>query len=121
MGLCRGWAFYELRSRRCVGLSVRCPGKIEASNPMMLRTCRPALQNNPRLACLVAGLAACLGFQAGAWEGHEWSQWRQATTWEKPASHTDQAGRRDLAPLLGGENSATNSPESLRHWEDRRK
>ena len=88
---------------------------------MMSRTHRLAFQNNPRLACLVAGLAVCLGFQVGAWEGHEWSQWRQATTWEKPASHTDQAGRRDLAPLLGGENSATNMPESLRHWEDRRK
>ena len=62
---------------------------------MTLRTRRLASLNGPRVGCLIAGLAACLGFKLQAWEGHEWSQWRQVATWQKPALPTDQAGRRD--------------------------
>jgi len=70
---------------------------------------------------LLPGLLLCLACQLHAWEGHEWTQWRQVTTWEEPALHTDQAGRRELVPLLGEASGATNRSESLRHWEDRRK
>src|ERR1035441_1350937 len=87
----------------------------------MLGTRRLALSNRPGLAYLVAGFVVCLGFPLRAWEGHDWNQWRQLTTWEKPASYNDQEGRRDLTPLLGADKSATNGPEALRRWEERRK
>jgi len=53
-----------------------------------------------------------------AWEGHDWNQWRQATTWQKPELHTDQAGRRELMPPLG--ESVTNRATSVNVWENRR-
>ena len=87
---------------------------------MMRRARRLAFPKGPR-AAYIAGLVVCLALPVAAWEGHEWSQWRQVTTWEKPASHTDQEGHRELMPLLGGENSDTNGPEALRQWEQRRK
>jgi len=55
-----------------------------------------------------------------AWEGHDWNQWRQVTTWQKRELQSDQAGRRDLAPLLGGEGSS-NRITSLGSWEEKRK
>ncbi len=67
----------------------------------------------PLLAC---GLAA----NPQTWEGHDWSQWRQVTTWQKPELSTDQAGRRELAPLLGDERAGTNRVTSLSGWEERR-
>jgi len=42
------------------------------------------------------------------------------TTWQKPERRTDQAGRRDLAPLLTGEAGTTDRRVSLRRWEERR-
>jgi dienelactone hydrolase len=56
-----------------------------------------------------------------AWEGHDWNRWREVTTWQKPAPQNDQAGRRDLAPLLGGEADGTNRIASVSGWEERRK
>jgi oligo-alginate lyase len=70
---------------------------------------------------MFAALAVCLGWEVGAWEGHEWNQWRKVTTWEKPTSRTDQAGRKHLAPLLGSAVGSTNRTEALRRWEERRK
>lgn len=64
----------------------------------------------------------CTGFLAAtvqAWEGHDWNQWRQVTTWQKPELRTDQAGQRELVSLLG--DNATNRVASIGGWEERRK
>ena len=55
-----------------------------------------------------------------AWPGHDWDQWRQVTTWPKPERPTDQAGRRDLAPLLGGDGKSSHRVTSVHGWEERR-
>jgi dienelactone hydrolase len=54
-----------------------------------------------------------------AWEGHDWNQWRQVTTWQKPELRTAQVGRRELVPLLDG--VAANRTASVSEWENRRK
>ena len=79
-----------------------------------------SLVNGARVAYL-ATLALCLTARLGAWEGHDWNQWKKVTTWKKPALHTDQAGQRELTPVLGIGTGATNGPEILRHWEQRRR
>lgn len=64
----------------------------------------------------------CLALSAPAlkaWEGHDWNQWRPVTTWQKPELNTDQAGRRDLVPLLGSE-GGNNRLASLAGWEAKR-
>ncbi|MBI2927237.1 MAG: hypothetical protein HYY24_16205, partial [Verrucomicrobia bacterium] len=43
------------------------------------------------------------------------------TTWQKPELRTDQAGRRDLVPLLGGEPGSAKRVVSLGGWEERRR
>ncbi len=53
-----------------------------------------------------------------AWEGHDWNQWQQVTTGQKPELRTAQAGQRELAPLLGSE--ATNRISSVSGWEEQR-
>jgi dienelactone hydrolase len=55
-----------------------------------------------------------------AWEGHDWNQWRQVTTWQKPDLRTDQAGRADLAPVLGGTVAGLEPIVSIAGWEERR-
>jgi oligo-alginate lyase len=80
-----------------------------------------SLPDTSRVAVVVAGLVLCLVGRLQAWEGHDWNQWRQVTTWEKPALQTDQAGRKDLAPLLGTSAGATNRSQALSDWEARRK
>ena len=67
-----------------------------------------------------AGWVVASSFTASAWEGHEWSQWREVTTWTSPVGNTDQTGRRDLTPLLGGEPGTTNQAETLKQWQPRR-
>src|ERR1051325_516021 len=62
-----------------------------------------------------------LGASLQAWEGHDWNQWRQVTTWQKPELRTHQAGRRELAPLLAGAGNSTNPIASSAAWEQRRK
>lgn len=78
-------------------------------------------------AASVAGRALvmllCTSFLAAtlqAWEGHDWNQWRQVTTWQKPELRTDQTGRRDLALLLG-EDGGSNRVTSLKGWAAKRK
>ena len=73
-----------------------------------------------KLFFLVAAVC-CWGVHLQAWPGHDWDQWQQVTTWQKPELRTDQAGRRDLAPLLGDDASGTNRIASVRGWEERRK
>ena len=53
-----------------------------------------------------------------AWEGHDWNQWRQVTTWQKPVLQTDQSGRRELTPLLG--DTAAHRVTSVPEWENHR-
>jgi oligo-alginate lyase len=88
---------------------------------MTLRARTPGSPTRYWRASVGALLALCLVCRLNAWEGHQWSQWRQVTTWEKPDLHSSQAGRRDLVPLLGQATSATNRSESRRQWEERRK
>jgi len=71
------------------------------------------LHNVPLTLALMAGSAAV----ALAWEGHDWNQWRQVTTWQKPELRTHQTGRRDLALLLGSTNRIT----TVGAWEVQRK
>src|SRR5262252_9384696 len=65
------------------------------------------------------GVAAgcCWAAPLVAWEGHDWNQWKQVTTWYKPQLTSDQVGRSELVPVLG----ETNRAESAKAWEDRRK
>ena len=70
------------------------------------------------LVLVCAALSATL---LSAWEGHDWDQWRQVTTWQKPELRTDQAGRRDLSPLLGGDESDPNRITSIQDWEEKRR
>jgi dienelactone hydrolase len=56
-----------------------------------------------------------------AWEGHNWNQWKQITTWQKPALTTDQTGHPELVPVLGGKPAGSNRAESAKAWEERRK
>ena len=91
----------------------------------------PHHSHHPRFACPATGApgwrlvmllcTALLTATAQAWEGHDWNQWRQVTTWQKPELRSDQAGRRDLALLLGGDPSGTNRIASVSGWEERRK
>ena len=55
-----------------------------------------------------------------AWEGHDWNRWRQVTTWQKSELLTDQTGRRDLVPLLGGDSAGTKRITTVSGWEERR-
>lgn len=84
-----------------------------------VRVARP--RSGQRAAFLVVAAACGLGPLAGGWPGHDWNQWRQVTTWQKPDLRTDQAGRRELAPLLGGDAGGANRIASVRSWEERRK
>jgi oligo-alginate lyase len=59
-------------------------------------------------------------FTARAWEGHDWNQWRQLTTWQKPELKSDQAGLTNLASLLGGTGSASGIVTAA-SWEQKRK
>ncbi len=91
----------------------------------------PHQSHHPRFVCPASGAKGrglvvflCAGFLAAsvqAWEGHEWNQWRQVTTWQKTELRTDQAGRRDLAPLLGGDEGGTNRIASVSGWQARRR
>ena len=62
--------------------------------------------------------AGFLAATAQAWEGHDWNQWRQVTTWQKAEPRTDQAGHRELMPLLG--DNASNQITSITAWTERR-
>src|ERR1041384_1586883 len=73
------------------------------------------------LAAICLALICSGAFSLQAWEGHDWNQWRQVTTWQKPELQTHQAGRRDLAPLLGGDTTDPQRITSVSGWEARRK
>lgn len=67
-------------------------------------------------AFAAAGLHAV---PAVAWPGHTWEQWRQISTWKKADLPSDQAGRKDLAPLLetGREHTVI---DGIAAWEQKR-
>lgn len=73
------------------------------------------------VALLALALVVC-SQSAVAWEGHDWNQWRQVTTWQKPVSQTDQAGRPDLVPLapLLGDADPANRVRLREGWEAKR-
>lgn len=52
-----------------------------------------------------------------AWPGHNWDEWRQVTTWAKSDLKTDQAGRTDLATLLGAGDARI---DGIKAWEAKR-
>lgn len=80
-----------------------------------LKTCR-LFRGLLTLLCVAISAASL-----HVWEGHDWNQWQQGTTWQKPELHTDQAGRRDLAQLLGDDSTSTNRITTVSGWEERRK
>jgi dienelactone hydrolase len=82
-----------------------------------------AFGNSHEKTCQFASIALLCGgvFSSQAWEGHDWNQWRQVTTWQKPELHTHQVGRRELAPLLGGDATDPQRITSVSGWEERRK
>jgi dienelactone hydrolase len=55
-----------------------------------------------------------------AWEGHKWEEWRKISTWTKPDIKSDQAGRKDLAPLLGAAKPEDKPIDGIKAWEERR-
>lgn len=72
-----------------------------------------------RVTSLVLAAVFLCSTRLHAWEGHDWKQWREVTTWQKPELRTDQAGRSDLAPLRG-EAGGSNLVTSLSGWEAKR-
>ncbi len=56
---------------------------------------------------------------AHAWPGYEFEQWRQVSTWKKPALDTPQVGRKDLAPLLEVAGEPPGGIDEIRVWEQR--
>ena len=75
----------------------------------------------PRGVCRILVLFVLVfGWSAGlqAWPGFDWDQWWSVNTWQKLDWRTDQARRRDLAPLLG-DSTSTNHIASVAAWEDR--
>lgn len=62
--------------------------------------------------------AACSVVQA--WPGHDWDEWKKVTTWTRPAVKTDQAGRKDLAPLLETRGGDGKKIDGIRAWEAKR-
>lgn len=78
------------------------------------RQFRSAAQIKILLSLILASCTASLQ----AWEGHDWKQWREVTTWQKPELNSEQAGRTNLVALLGeGDRRGT----SLADWENQRR
>jgi dienelactone hydrolase len=74
-------------------------------------------QQTARTLLAVGGLLACVQ-PADAWPGHKYEDWKKTTTWTKPDTATDQAGRSALAPLLRDEKDAP--IDEIRAWEAKR-
>jgi len=55
-----------------------------------------------------------------AWPGHDWNQWKSVTTWRKADLKTDQAGRKDLAPLLENRDGEPKRIDGIKAWESKR-
>lgn len=55
-----------------------------------------------------------------AWPGHDWNEWKKVTTWTKPELKTDQAGRKDLAPLPETREGDGKKIDGIRAWEAKR-
>ena len=60
------------------------------------------------------GFAAvgCVVTRLFAWEYHDWNQWRQIATWQKPELQTEQVGRSNLVWMRGF--AARNQPAEAR-------
>lgn len=54
------------------------------------------------------------------WEGHNWDQWREVSTWQKAELHSAQAGRSHLVPVLDGERGGAGRIVLATDWEKRR-
>ncbi|MDM8005278.1 MAG: dienelactone hydrolase family protein [Phycisphaerae bacterium] len=68
----------------------------------------------------VAALILTLPATTHAWPGHDWNEWKKVTTWTKPELKTDQAGRKDLAPLLETREGDGKKIDGIKAWEAKR-
>ncbi len=70
----------------------------------------------------VCGLIIFLGLVSPlhAWPGHDWAQWKRTTTWTKPDIKTDQAGKKELVPLLAVGGETPGRIDEIKAWEQRR-
>jgi dienelactone hydrolase len=80
---------------------------------------RHGLRELHLLPCTIA-LSWVVCAPVHAWEGHDWNQWKQVTTWSRPDVKTDQAGRKDLAPLLETREGDGKKIDSIQAWESKR-
>lgn len=83
---------------------------------MRNKDARAVFRALPAATALILALPA----RAPAWPGHDWSQWKQVTTWTKPDVKTDQAGRKDLAPLLETREGNGKKIDGIKAWEVKR-
>jgi len=70
-----------------------------------------------RVATSFLLLSLCAAF-AHAWPGHQFEEWKQITTWTRPDARTEQAGKPELVPLLGGKDARR--IDEIRVWEAER-
>jgi dienelactone hydrolase len=67
-----------------------------------------------------AALILTLNARTHAWPGHDWNEWKEVTTWTRPEVKTDQAGRKDLAPLLETREGDGKKIDGIQAWEAKR-
>ena len=72
-----------------------------------------------RLGVLLFALLA-ISTTAYAWPGHEWQKWKEITTWTRPDIRNDQAGRKELVPVLAIGDQPGKSVNEIKLWEQRR-
>ncbi|HOW69443.1 MAG TPA: alpha/beta fold hydrolase [Phycisphaerae bacterium] len=57
---------------------------------------------------------------AHAWPGHDWQKWKEITTWTRPDVTSDQAGSRELVPVLSIRGQTSTAIDEIKAWEQKR-
>ncbi|MBP7933171.1 MAG: acetylxylan esterase [Phycisphaerae bacterium] len=57
---------------------------------------------------------------AHAWPGHDWQKWKEITTWTRPDVTCNQAGSRELVPVLSIRGQTSMVIDEIKAWEQKR-
>jgi len=57
---------------------------------------------------------------ASAWPGFQWEQWKEVSTWQRPAIENKQVGKKTLVPLLAAPDGSGRGINEIRQWENKR-